>query len=106
MKAFKLLKKRKDGTLGPLFINASQRIPLDEWLDAEDHPTNGFAHRPGWHCTVNRYAPHLKMRLKSGQQRVWCLVELEGKVESYRRSMQQGGIWLLAERMRVLHVIE
>ena len=32
MIAYKLLKRRRDGTLGPLFINASQRIPIGVWL--------------------------------------------------------------------------
>ena len=49
MIAYKLLRIRKDGSIGPLFINQKQRVPIGEWLDAEDHPTSGFAHRPGWH---------------------------------------------------------
>ena len=106
MKAFKLLHQRKDGSLGPLFINASQRIPLFVWLEAENHPTKGFAERPGWHCCLAMKAPHLKMRLKSGQKRVWCLVELAGKVTSYHRPRNQGGMWLLAERMKVTRVLD
>ena len=48
-KAYKLFIKRKDGTIGPLFIGRKQRIPMGVWLEAEDIPTKGYAHRPGWH---------------------------------------------------------
>ena len=104
MIAYKLLKRRRDGTLGPLFINASQRIPTGVWLEAEDHPTKGFAHRPGWHCTPEPHAPHLTMKPKHGSERVWCIVELSG-VEQYSRPKGQGGTWLLARKMKVIETI-
>jgi len=104
MIAYKLLKRRRDGTLGPLFINASQRIPIGVWLEAEDHPTKGFAHRPGWHCTPEPHAPHLTMTPKHGPPRVWCIVELKG-VEQYSRPKAQGGTWLLARKMKVIETI-
>jgi hypothetical protein len=59
---------------GSLFINRGTEIPTGRWLSAENHPTRGFANRPGWHCTASPNAPHLK----------------------------QGGEWLLARRMMVL----
>jgi hypothetical protein len=96
MIAYKLLKKRKNGTLGPLFINAKQLIPIGEWLNAEAHKTKGFAFRPGWHCTEWPYAPHL-----SEKGRVWCRVEVE-EYKKYPRPESQGGGWLLAEKMKVL----
>ena len=96
MTAFKLLRKRKDGSLGPLFINAKQRIPIGEWLEAEDHPTKGYAHRPGWHCTATKEAPHL-----SETDRVWCNVVIMDYVH-FNRPRSQGGQWLLAQRMKVL----
>jgi hypothetical protein len=102
--AYKLLRRRKDGTLGPLFINASQRIPLGEWLEAEEHPTKGFAFRPGWHCTMKPVAPHLKMNPKGGMQRVWCKV-LVWDVEKFQRPESQGGTWVLAKQMKVLEVL-
>ena len=46
MKAYKLMRMRKDGTLGSLFINKSC-IPLGKWLEARS-PDKGYAHRPGW----------------------------------------------------------
>lgn len=99
MIGYKLFRLRKDGTLGPLFINARLRVPVGEWLEAEDHPTKGFAHRPGWHAAAKPVAPHL-----SEKGRVWCRVELEG-VRKYPRPESQGGEWLLADRLRVLEVL-
>ncbi len=100
IEAFKLLRQRKDGTLGPLFINARQRIPLGEWLLAEDHPTKGFAHRPGWHCTTTPEAPHLSMK-----GRVWCRVQLGGTVTEHQRPESQGGMWLLAGYLFVTEIL-
>jgi len=97
MKAYKLFKKRKDGTIGPLFIGASQRVPIGEWLEAEDIPTKGFAHRPGWHAGREPNAPHLKQ----GGNRVWYEVEIED-FETFKRPSHQGGEWLIAKRMKVI----
>lgn len=104
MKAYKLFKLRKDGSLGPLFINAKQRIPLGEWLQAEDHPTKGFAHRPGWHCCFKPHAPHLASCLSNGQKRVWCEVSVQG-IRKYNRPESQGGAWVLAESMQVVSIL-
>ena len=105
MIAYKLMKLRKDGTLGPLFINSSMRIPVGEWLEAEDHKTKGFAHRPGWHCCFEPNAPHIKKEPKSGENRVWCKVQIKGKTRKYDRPESQGGAWVLANNMRVLEII-
>ena len=94
--AFKLMRKRADGTLGPLFINASQRVPIGKWLKAEAHEKKGFAFRPGWHACTKPEAPHL-----SKKGRVWCKVELKG-VKEFSRPEAQGGTWLLAKQMKVL----
>lgn len=99
IEAFKLFRLRKDGTLGPLFINARKRVPIGEWLPAEDHPTKGYAHRPGWHCTLKPVAPHL-----SEKGRVWCRV-LVDKVREFNRPESQGGTWVLAETMKVVEVM-
>jgi len=95
--AYKLLKLRKDGSLGPLFINRKQRIDPGVWYDAEDHKTKGYAHRPGWHCCHIPHAPHL-----SKKGRVWARVEIEG-VTVHQRPESQGGLWYTAERMRILY---
>jgi len=99
MIGYKLLRKRKDGTLGPLFVNVSQRIPIGEWLQAEDHPMKGYLHRPFWHVMQKPEAPHL-----SNKGRVWCEVEIED-FHTMKRPKSQGGIWFLANQMKVVKEI-
>lgn len=96
MRAWKLLRQRKNGSLGPLFIGRRQVIPIGVPLEAECKPTKGFAVRKGWHCTLQPYAPHLSTR-----GRVWREVEVE-ELELYQRPESQGGTWVLAQRMTVL----
>ncbi len=98
--AYKLLRRRRDGTLGPLFINRPQVIPLGQWLPAEDHPTKGFAHRPGWHVAPEPIAPHL-----STKDRVWMRVEIKDYA-TLQRPVCQGSVWFLAKWMKVLGPIE
>lgn len=97
---YKLLRRRKDGTLGPLFINCRQRIPLGRWLPAESHPTPGYAYRPAWHATTQPVAPHL-----STKGRVWCKVSLRG-VRKFERPESQGGTWLLADCIKVEEICD
>lgn len=99
MIAYKLMRLRKDGTLGSLFIHKRAVIPIGEWLVAEDHQTKGYAHRPGWHCTLKPWAPHL-----STKDRVWVKVEVED-FEYFDRPQAQGGKWVLAQKMMVLRVL-
>lgn len=102
MKAWKLLRLRNDGTLGPLFVGRSRVIRKGEWQMAEydlAHP--GLAHRPGFHCTLSRSAPHIKLRLKNGERRVWCAVEVREVTRMVRRPVCQGGTWITADWMRV-----
>jgi hypothetical protein len=102
--AYKLVKLRKDGSIGPLFINASLRISIGEWLKAEAHKRKGFAFRPGWHCTKTADAPHLKEMLKSGEVRQWWKVEISDFVEKMRPEAQ-GGLWYLAQNIRFLEPV-
>lgn len=97
MFAYKLVRKRADGSLGPLFIDARLRIPLGEWLTARhDLRKPGFAYRPGWHCTARPRAPHLSMK-----GRTWALVEIRDYVE-HRRPESQGGLWYLAQDIKFI----
>ena len=100
VKGYKLFRVRKDGTIGPLFINQRQRINVGEWMDAEDHPTKGYAHRPGWHATLEPVAPHLCER-----GRVWCEVRMTG-IRRFKRPQSQGGTWVLANRLKVVTVFK
>ena len=100
MIAYKLVRKLKSGELAPLFINKKLRLVFNKWLPAENHPTKGFAVRPGWHCCSDTFAPHL-----SKKDRVWVEVEIEDFVE-IKRPESQGGIWYLANRIKFLKIVE
>ena len=99
MIAYKLLHVRRDGSIGPLFINRRLRITPGVWMRAECHPTRGFAVRPGWHASPVPSAPHLGTK-----NRRWYRVELRG-VEELLRPACQGGLWLIATYMRVLEPV-
>ena len=94
--AYKLLRVRKNGTLGPLFICQRMHIVLDLWMLAGFYPTKGYAQRKGWHCTLKPIAPHLTTK-----GRRWYKVEVED-TEMYNRPESQGGTWVLAQRMKVI----
>lgn len=102
MIGYKLFRIRKDGSLGPLFINRRQRVPLGEWLQAESHPTKGFMVREGWHGCHKPIAPHLAT---DRPDRVWCRVEFGGNISRYKRPESQGGEWLLASKLKVLEIL-
>lgn len=97
---WKLFRLRKDGTLGPLFINRTQKLQVGVRYRAENHPTKGFAVRPGWHVCSEKNAPHLS---KVG--RVWCRVEIDGWINEHQRPEAQGGLWYTAQYMRILEVV-
>ncbi|MCB1466574.1 MAG: hypothetical protein KDK08_05380 [Rhizobiaceae bacterium] len=99
MIAYKLLRVRRDGTLGPLFINRKQRIEVGVRLKAEDHPTKGYAHRPGWHVCQKPHAPHL-----STKGRRWYRVRIEN-VTRHQRPEHQGGVWYTAGAMTALNEV-
>lgn len=97
--AYKLFRLRKNNTLGPLFINCRQVVPVGKWLYAEAIPTKGFAFRPGWHCCEKPLAPHL-----SKKNRIWCMVAIK-KIKKHNRPESQGGLWFTAGKMKVLEII-
>lgn len=96
MIAFKLFRVRKTGTIGSLFINRSAVIDVGVWVEAEDHRTKNYAHRPGWHVCAKPEAPHLSLA-----GRVWYEVEIDD-YQAIHRPQRQGGTWYLAQRMRVI----
>lgn len=98
--AYKLFSQRRDGSLGPLFIGKRKRLRLGEWYPAEDIPTKGYAHRPGWHCVPTPCAPHL-----SEKNKVWAKV-LINEVQVYDRPKHQGGQWYLAKSMQIIEVLQ
>lgn len=100
MIGYKLFRQRADGSLGPLFINRSQRLEVGVTYVAEDHPTKGYAHRPGWHICSEQNAPHL-----SKEGRVWAKVRFSGYT-SHQRPESQGGLWYTASKMKIMEVLE
>lgn len=100
MKAYKLFRELKDGTIAPLFINVKLRLDFDVWYQAEAHRTKGFAFRPGWHCTSKPEAPHLSMK-----GRAWYEVEIKD-YKHIKRPKSQGGLWYLANNMKVIRRVE
>ena len=98
--AYKLMRVRRDGSIGSLFIDRPARYELDTWYEAEPHPTNGFAFRPGFHCTAKPDAPHL-LKGKAATERRWYTVEIEDFTE-FERPPNQGGLWYLANAMKII----
>jgi len=101
MKAYKLFRVLKNGDITPLFINKNKVLKIGEWMPSENHPTKGFKERKGWHCTAEPKAPHLKLKLANGTIRAWYQVEIEDFKEE-NRPKTQGGLWYLADRMRII----
>ena len=99
MKAYKLFRLRQNGTLGSLFIGCRQQILLGQWLEAEDIPTKGYAHRPGWHSGVTPKADHL-----TEHGRVWCEVEV-CDFYAFKRPKHQGGKWLISQWLKVNKIL-
>ena len=97
MIAYKLVRKRQNGTYGPLFINRKQVLRQGGTYQAEGHPTQGYARRPGWHCTKKPVAPHLSMR-----GRVWVIVEVLKNLRYHPRPIHQGGEWVLSDDLKIL----
>jgi hypothetical protein len=99
MIAYKLCRMLKSGEITPLFINKTFRLPFNEWLNAESHPTKGFAVRPHWHSTSEPVAPHL-----STKNRVWVKCEIEDFTE-FNRPISQGGKWFLSNKIKFLEIL-
>jgi hypothetical protein len=98
MIGYKLFRLRKDGTLGPLFINRKQRLEVGICYPAESHRTKGYAFRPGWHICHEKNAPHL-----SKKGRVWAKVSFSD-YQKHLRPECQGGLWYTAKLITILKV--
>jgi hypothetical protein len=96
MIAYKLFRVKKSGEITPLFINKKKTLGLNEWLNAECHPTKGFKVRPFWHCTSKPEAPHL-----STKNRQWFKIEMDEFTE-FNRPNSQGGLWYLANKIKII----
>lgn len=99
IEGYKLFSLRKDGSIRSLFINKGIKLPIGKWIKAEEHPTKGFAFRPGWHATLEPIAPHL-----SKKNRVWAKVKMKEAVR-FNRPESQGGTWLLAKWIKIEKIL-
>lgn len=100
MVAYKLFRKLKDGSITSLFINKTQKLPLDVWLNAESYPTKGYALRPFWHCVDKiENVKHLSIK-----NRVWAEIEMLDYT-TMKRPKNQGGIWYLAKQIKINKII-
>jgi len=97
MAAYKLMRIRKDGSIGSLFINKRKKLPTGVWLKSESHPTKGYAIRPGWHVLKEPHAPHLKMT----KYRRWYRVRI-ADYKIIERPKSQGRIWYIANKLKIL----
>ena len=97
MIAFKLCRKYKDGTYGPLYVGTGDRWTLGAWVHAYPGERNadgkvisklgGLAYRPGLHLTEVPYAPHIGKKNKAGKivamhdNTVWLVCEVEDTID-------------------------
>jgi hypothetical protein len=98
-KAYKLF-RQKDGKLYPLFVDANEEVPLNQWLKAKagEQAASGqvkskagpLAYRPGWHAGDLPIATHIgakshgNKRLPPDTRRsdeVWAEVEMADDVD-------------------------
>lgn len=69
-------------------------------LEAELHPTKGYANRRGWHGTFRPSAPHLSTR-----NRAWFVVRSQG-VSIVTRPRSQGGKWFIADSIKIVRKLK
>lgn len=96
--AYKLFRTKGDGELYPLFVKANDRVPMNEWVDAEVGPMVGdkvksklgpLAYRPGWHGADLPLATHIGGKSMKGirkpdyrpDNQVWAEVEMPNDVD-------------------------
>ena len=93
MKTYKLLRLIR-GKLYPLYVNANQEMPTDQWIDAEvgqladeNHVRSRLgplALRPGFHSCEVPFTDWIGRKGRDGklyqrQETVWCECEVDGK---------------------------
>lgn len=115
MIVYKKVRQMKDGTLKPLFIGKDKPFEIGKWQHCEYIPTKGFAPRSistddnskigGWHCCFKPVAPHIADELSSGEKRIWMECEARGRSTVYKRSLLQGGSWILVEEIKPIRIL-
>lgn len=129
--AYKLFRtlKTHPGEIFPLFIDATTPVPVGVWIPAENHPTSGYAPRPGWHSGPLPLANHLLTKEgKLDPARIWAEVEIpddedwqsvadesptgdiRGEVPvngfyRWKRPERQGGNWYISGAIKVNRIL-
>jgi len=97
MIVYKLFRKMKDGSIAPLFIHKKDRYEIGKWETAKKgKKVKGFKYNPFFHSCSTPSAPHL-----SENNREWYVCSIRD-FSIYERPDNQGGIWYLSEKMKVL----
>ena len=125
---YKLFRKDSKGNLHPLYVNASEILPMNTWMFAKsgERTENGkvksklgeLAFRGGWH--LNEEAPYVthiygkhycengnELEKNTGRRfdrvqkkdHVWCLVEYETTVDCQPNMF---GTWIIAGNIRIV----
>lgn len=107
-KAYKLFRvsKKHKGKLFPLFVDSSNDVPLNTWLEAKEGEKNEngkvksklgpLAFRPGWHLSDIPLAIHIGVKGDSGKieymnsQYVWCECEYDDTVDYQQIANERG----------------
>ena len=134
-KGYKLFEQDPDGNLYALFIDKKTIMPMDKWLQAENHPTKGFGPRPGYHIGEGiPSAPWLmsfdgtyKSQRSKYWRRVWAEVWYIADIDytpmvaklpkkCFDDELPVGGfykfretginrIWIIAEKMKIIRLL-
>ena len=131
MIVYKLFDLHKNG-LGPLYVNRSDRYPMNEWIEAEMGPLaddkhvksklgNLSAKHPGFHCTKIPFTDWIGVKTNEGLVRrknnVWVECEVKGnEVEPdwyhipdgfyyFRTNSKQKDPWIIARYIKLLRVL-
>ena len=131
---YKLFEMDTNNNLYPLFIDKRTAYPIGEWIQAENHPTKGYAKRPGLHVGQICSAPWLmssdgtyKSQRSKHWKRVWCEVEYNTTVDytdiveilpkkcfvdhipenGFYKFRETGcdRIWIITDRIRITKII-
>lgn len=107
-KAYKMFRviKKEQGKLFPLFVDASNPTPINEWIEAKEgeRTENGkvksklgpLCFRPGWHLSDIPLAIHIGVKDRSGKivamnaKHVWCECEYDDAI-NYQEEANKNG---------------
>ena len=134
-KYYKLFEMDRFGNLYPLFIDKKTIYPMGQWIQAENHPTAGYAKRPGIHVGQICSAPWLmsadgvyKSQRGKHWKRVWCEVECNTTID-YTNIVEQlpkkcfvdhipengfykfretgcNRVWIITDKIKIIRMID